>query len=173
MSNEVKLFNGKMQPMIILVPGAMSPEDQQRLRDNGICVVESKEPLGIKFLDPIPSMVDRSKVEDAAIQLSRKILAQGGMYGYSRLTESGTSNPVLSRADICRMFVDLLTSGTPLDPNPTVQEQEHDLFREAKNNELKRLAREEAKAERDAAKKEAAELAAKKKAEAAAKKVPT
>ncbi len=66
-----------MKPIIIIPEGAMSAESIKELRDNGICVVEAKDPACVKFLDPIPAAQGRTNVEDAAIQLSRKILNKG------------------------------------------------------------------------------------------------
>lgn len=46
----------------------------------------------------------------------------------------------------------VVVNGTPLQPGPTKEEREQDVFDSAKLDELRRLAREEAKAERAAAK---------------------
>jgi hypothetical protein len=132
-----------MKPIIILPPDTMSDEDVQRLRDNGLCVVEAKEPSLVKFMDPIPAVIGRTAVEDAAIQLSRKILRKD--FWSSEDT----------RKIIATQFFDILAKGTKLDPLPSKQETERILFDDAKQSELCRLAREEAKAER-AAKKAAA-----------------
>jgi hypothetical protein len=113
----------------------------QRLRDNGLCVVEAKEPALVKFLDPIPAVASRTIVENAAIELSRKVMSK------SYWTSDHTRN------EIATAYVDLLIRGTPLDPMPTKQERELEIFDAAKADELRRLAREEAKAERAAAKK--------------------
>lgn len=132
-----------MKPIIILPPGAMTKEDMDRLRENDLCVVEAKEPALVKFVDPIPSVSSRTQIEDAAIQLSRRLMSpnfwQAGRDSQTRLT-------------CVRTFVDILLKGTPLDPDKTQQEIEREIFDAEKVSELKRLAREEAKAERAAAK---------------------
>jgi len=128
-----------MKPMIIIPPETMSPEDIGLLRENGICVVVSANPAAVKFVDPIPAMSSRTTIEDAAIKLSRKLLAGelvGGDY----------------RKNIATLYVDILSKGTPLDVNGTKEEQEARVFDSAKRDELVRLAREEAKLERAAAK---------------------
>lgn len=134
-------FSGHMKPMIILPPDAMSDEDIQMLRNNGLCVVKSKIPANIKFIDPIPSVSCRTQIEDAAIKLS-KMLVNG----------SWTGSSCLNRSDFCRFFMEFLVNGTPLDPYPK-EEQEKKIFDNAKAEELRRLAREEARAERAAKKK--------------------
>lgn len=130
-----------MKPVIILPPDTMSAEDVECLRQNGLCVVTAKEPSLVKFMDPIPAVVGRTAVEDAAIRLSRKVL------------HPNTWSSDSTRKDIATMYIDLLIQGTPLDPKPLKQEREQEIFDDAKRLELQRLAREEAKAEREAAKK--------------------
>lgn len=128
-----------MKPMIILPPDAMSAEDIAELRKNHLCVVVAKDPALVKFVDPIPAQSSRTDIENAAIQLSRKMLT-GDLY------DSET------KKDFAREFVDILVRGTPLDSRPTQAEHEKAVFNAAKDDELRRLAREEAKAERAAAK---------------------
>lgn len=118
----------------------MSPEDIKMLRDNAICVVVATNPATVKFLDPIPAAASRTKIENAAIALSRIILKRG----------TYDDN---SRGSFAKMYVDLLAKGTPLDPEPSLAEREKEYFDQAKLDELRRLAKEEAKAERAAAKK--------------------
>lgn len=132
--NEKPMFpnDGRMKPMIILPPNAMSDHNIGLLRENGICVVVAKNPSDVKFLDPIPSVASRSQIEAAAIALSRKIL------------KCGTYNEE-SRSNFARLYVDLLVKGTPLDPE---KEKEEQIFKAAKEDEIRRLAREEAKSER-------------------------
>lgn len=131
-----------MKPIIILPPDTMSDENIAALRDNGICVVVAKNPAAVEFIDPIPSQSSRTQIEDAAIKLSRILLNKEG---------------VRSRSDITSLYCDILTKGTPLDPNPppTQEEiqserhnQEHAIFDYAKEQELERLGIEEARAER-------------------------
>ena len=130
-----------MQPVIVIPPKLMSADDIKRLRDNGLCVVEAADPAKLRFLDPLPSVSQRTHMDDTAIKLSRVLL-------------NSNFNTGLVRSDFTRMFVDLLLKGTSLDSQGTQQEQEQKLFDQAKTNELYRLAREEARAER-AARKEA------------------
>lgn len=124
-----------MKPIIILPPDTISNDDINLLRENGLCVVTSKNPSLVKFIDPIPSVSSRTQIEHAAIQLSRRILTQGV---YDRET----------RGNFSSMFLDFLMKGTPLDPAGTYEEQERKIFDEAKKQEIRRLAVEEARAER-------------------------
>jgi len=129
-----------MKPIIILPPQAVSEKDIELLRENGLCVVVAKEPSLVQFVDPIPSVSSRTQIEDAAIRLSRKILNPGFW------TSDGT------REQMTRAYVDLLFEGTPLSTKPTKAEREQEIFDSAKLDELRRLAREEAKKERELAK---------------------
>lgn len=129
-----------MKPIIILQPDTMSPEDIKLLRDNDLCVVVAKNPALVKFIDPIPAQSCRTQIEDAAIKLSRKLL-------------SGEVWDETTRANISKMYVDILIRGTPLDRRGTAEEQEKLFFDEAKADEIRKLAREEAKAERESQKK--------------------
>jgi hypothetical protein len=123
-----------MKPMIIIPPGLMAQSEIKLLRDNGICVVTAKDPAKIKFVDPLPAASSRTQIEDAAIKLSRTILKQG------------TYNEE-SRANMAKMFVDLVVSGTALDPRPSQAEAEKREYDQARLEEVRRLAREDAKAE--------------------------
>lgn len=129
-----------MKPIIILPTGSMSQEDIEQLRKNDLCVVVAKEPNLVKFVDPIPAVSQRTKIEDAAIRLSRKVLNPG----------------YWQTSDTCKIltqtFFEILSEGTPLSAAPTQEEKEKAIFDNAKADELKRLACEEAKAERAAAK---------------------
>lgn len=129
-----------MKPLIIIPKGAISSKDKEKLTKNNICVVEAETPSLVKFVDSVPEIASRTQIEQAAIQLSRKILQRSAW------------NNDHTNKEMAAIFVDLLIKGTPLDPRPTQQEQEKKIFDEAKADELRRLAREEAKAERDAAK---------------------
>jgi hypothetical protein len=130
-----------MMPIVVLPPDSVSEADIEVLRKNGLCVVVAKEPSLVKFMDPIPAVVGRTAVEDAAIQLSRKILTKGFW------NDTGGT-----RKEIATAYYDILIKGTALDPNPSKKEREEEIFSLAKADELRRLAREEAKAERAAAK---------------------
>lgn len=129
----------KMKPVIIIPPDTISDDDIKLLRENNLCVVVAQDPSAVKFLDPIPAQLQRTKIEQAAIMFSRKLLARGTYDGQTR-------------ANFTAMFFDLLVAGTPLDPEPSQEEKEKAEFRSAKYEEIRRLAREEAKAERAKAK---------------------
>jgi hypothetical protein len=134
----------EIQPMIVLPIGAMTPEDIKVLRDNGICVVECKEPGAIKFIDPIPSAVARTKIEDACIRLSRKILDK---HEFHRIF--GNDLGSIDQSNFTRLYVELLVQGTPLDPAP---DEERRIFDQKKRAEIEKLAREEAREEAKARK---------------------
>lgn len=128
----------RMKPIIILPPDAVSDEDIKRLNDNDLCVVVAKDPSAVKFVDPIPSASQRTKVEDAAIQLSRKLLTRQAFMEHSSV----------NFGDVARIYVDAIISGTPLSIEPTQQEMDHGYYSEARAEEMRRLAREDARAER-------------------------
>lgn len=127
----------RIRPMIILPPECMSDDHIEALRKNGLCVVVAKDPAQVKFCDALASVSSRSQIENAAIGLSRKLLA--GNHSWTKETT----------ATFAAMYVELLMRGTPLDP---ANDARHRLFEEEKNNETLRLAREEARAERAAKK---------------------
>lgn len=134
---------GGMKPMMIIPPDTMSQEDIALLRENGVCVVVSKEPAALRFLDPLPVVSSRSQIEHAAIQLSRKLLAKDPWideHGYWKNLE---------RANVLGMFINLLAKGTPIDPDVTRQEREQAWDSQEKADEI---AREDARAERAAKK---------------------
>lgn len=133
--------NWPVKPMMIVPPDTMSEDDLKRLRENNICVVVSKDPSAVKFLDPIPAAASRTKIEDAAIQLSRRLL-RGELF---------TSQPETKRC-IAALYVELLVQGTPLQQTATPQEVEKEVFDNAKHDEICRIAREEAKEEQAAKK---------------------
>lgn len=141
MNEEKKMFQDwPMKPMIILPPNAMSSEHMKLLRENHICVVTAKNPAEVKFVDPIPAVSSRSKIEDAAIRFSRKVLNQGYWS-----TDS-------TRKELSATFFEILVNGTPLDPKPSQKEQEQKAYDFERIEEMRRLAREDAKAERAALK---------------------
>lgn len=117
----------------------MSADDIALLRANDLCVVVSTSPAEVKFVDPLPAQSSRTQMEHAAIQLSRKLLT-------GQCWDEGTTRT------FAKMYVDILVKGTPLDSQPTQAEQEKQVFDVEKRDELRRLAREEAKAERAEAK---------------------
>lgn len=132
-------FKNSMKPIIIVPPDTISAEDIKILRENNLCVVVATNPAAVKFVDPIPASSSRTEIENAAIQLSRRLL-HGELIGPDY------------RKNITALYVDLLVKGTPLDSRPTRAEEEQEIFDYAKRDEIRRLAKEEAKAERAAAK---------------------
>lgn len=128
-----------MNPILILPPDVMSEEHMEALRQNGICTVVAKDPEAVKFLDPLPAQSSRTEIENAAIQLSRKLLNRQWAH-ISNTTE-------INSAVITKLFVECLVKGTPLDSAPTLVEQEISLFSSAKRSEIERIAREEARTE--------------------------
>ena len=140
-----------MKPIIILPPDTMSKEHIKLLRDNGLCVVVAKDPAKVKFVDPLPVVSSRTKIESAAIQLSRIVL--NGTWGH------WSNLGCIGRETMAKIYVDRLTDGTPLDAaysDPEVRNQE--IYDLAKTDELRKLARTDAQAEY-AAKKRAAKEA--------------
>lgn len=114
------------------------------LRDNGLCVVVSEDPAKVKFLDPIPAISQRTKVEQAAVELSRILL--NGQWGHY------DSANHIGRSTFAQIYIDLLMKGTALDKHGSQEEQEEQLKKQARWDELSKLAREEARAERAAKK---------------------
>lgn len=137
-----------MKPMIILPPDTMTEENIKLLRENDICVVVAKDPSKVRFVDPIPSASSRTEIERAAIKLTRILLNR--QWGHI------TVNGEIGIGTIARLYIECLAQGTPLDANGTTAEKEQQIFNQTKINELERLAREEARAERAAKKAKAA-----------------
>lgn len=133
-----------MKPVIILPPNTMSEEHIKQLRDNDLCVVVAEDPSKVQFVDPIPSVSNRTEMEAAAIRMSRLLLSKRwGDY---------TSSSTIGQDDMCRMYVDLLVKGTPLDWRKTTEERRQEIFDTAKDEETRKIAREEARTEREAKK---------------------
>lgn len=138
-----------MKPIIIIPPDTMSDEDIKLLRDNQLCVVVAKDPARVKFVDPIPAISSRTEIEDAAIKLSRKIFAG----------EVWTAETVKVFAD---QYTKLLIKGTPLDPryiDPV--ECDKQTYDYAHAEEIRKMAREDARAEKAAKQAKLAEEALK------------
>lgn len=134
-----------MKPMIIVPPDTLSAEDVKKLEDNQICVVVAKDPAKVRFMDPIPAVSSRTEIEQAAIRLSRVLL-----HGQHTATN-------LSRDSIAAIYTSILIKGTPLDARGSMEEQEKEWADSARRMEIERMAREEARAAREAMKaKEAA-----------------
>lgn len=127
-----------MKPMIILPSDVMSKDDIEILRANNICVVVATDPSKVRFVDPIPAQSSRTDIENAAIKLSRKILS-------GHFNEDSTKT-------FAQMYVSLLVQGTPLDSRPSQAEMEKRAYDESKLEEVRKLAREDARAERFAKK---------------------
>lgn len=139
-----------MRPMIVVPPGTISKDDIARLDENGVLVVEAKDPAALRCIDPLPVQSSRTQIEHAAIQLSRRLLSGQGFGG----------NGYTTHASITALYVELLAKGTPLQPGPTQEEIEQRIMTNEREAELRRIAREEARAEREAKKKTAGKKAA-------------
>ena len=133
-----------MKPMMIIPPNTMSQSDIKLLRENDVCVVVAKNPANVRFVDPIPVLSSRTQMEHAAIQLSRRLLN-----GQMAFNDFGDTN----RNKIANLYVQLLVEGTPLD-RATKEEKEKEIYEEEKYDEIRRIARADAKAERENKKKE-------------------
>ena len=133
-----------MKPMIIIPAKAMSDANIKLLRDNGICVVVANKPEAVRFLDPIPASSSRTQIENAAIKLSRILLNR--QWGHVN------NSTLIGHTEFTRLYVDALLEGTSLDPKPTIAEQTAKIFTTEKQDEIRRMAREEARAERAAEK---------------------
>lgn len=140
-----------MKPMIILAPNLMSDANIKELRDNGICVVVAKDPTKVRFMDPIPASSERTKMESAAISLSRQLLN----WNFS------SASYAWGKSDFAKMYMDILLKGSPLDANGSIEEQRERTYNLEKLDEIRRIAREDARAESARKKKESADTAAK------------
>lgn len=97
----------KMKPVVIVQKGTMSQPDLKRLRDNGICVVESKNPQMIRYMEPAPQ--GYTIQEWAAIELARVLLREGKVGGYNL------------RSAIGLMYADILLQSDPLKRIPPAE----------------------------------------------------
>lgn len=135
-----------MKPLIIIPPDLVSPEDVKKLDEMGLCVVVAKDPSMVKFVDPIPTLSNRTEIEAACIEFTKRMLGafQNGA------PDQGQRN---------RMFVECLAPGTPLDPNPPKTQAQLDkiVYDDAHYEEVRKIAREDARAERAARKQAEAE----------------
>jgi hypothetical protein len=129
-----------MKPMIVVPPDVMDADNLKMLRDNDICVVVAKNPAQLHFMDPLPAASNRTQIENAAIQLSRRLLNE---------TFNSTT---FYKSTFAALFIEILIKGSPLDPRGTTEEQYDRMFNQEKAEEIARLAREEARAERKAKK---------------------
>ena len=123
----------------------MSEVDIAELRKNDICVVVAKEPSKVKFVDPIPASSSRTTIENACIKLSRVLLNNT----WRGMINSGH----LSAKDFAWLYIQMLSGGTPLDERGDIAEQEQAIVNRARREELEKMAREDARAEREAKKK--------------------
>lgn len=122
----------------------MSPKAVEQLNGNGFCVVEAKDPARVKFIDPIPSQSSRTEIEDAAIKLSRVMLNGNwrGMWNADSVSQSGAAH----------IFCQFLMQGTALDSRGTIDDQKKEAYQREQIEEMRRVAREDVRAERVAAK---------------------
>jgi len=126
--------------MMIIPPDLMSETDRQLLNDNGICVVVAQDPGKVRFVDPLPVVSSRSQIEQAAIQLSRKLLNR-------KVFNTDWSGEKEVSWIIAQAFAQLLTIGTPLSGEPTQAELEQKVYDETKLQEMRVLAKEDARAD--------------------------
>jgi len=133
-----------VKPMIIVPPELLDAADRKALEDNGVCVVVAKDPAKLRFMDPLPAVSNRSEIEMAALKMSRILLnRQWGNY---------TTSAVVGADTFARIFADCLIEGTRLSLNGTIEEREQKQYDLARMDELARIAREDARAERAAKK---------------------
>lgn len=88
----------RMKPIVILPEGAMKPRDVKKLTDNGICVVEAKDPSLVRFMEPPPD--GYSVQERAAISLFRRLVARNAFN--------------VDRRQFAEMYCDIILEGFPL-----------------------------------------------------------
>lgn len=124
--------------MLIIPPNEMTPEDIKILRENDICVVVAEHPEKIKFVDTIPAASSRNQIENAAIKLTRKLF-RGELFA-------------TNRKDFANLYIDCLINGTELDTKPTQREEEERIYNQERFDEMRRIAREDARAEKAAVK---------------------
>lgn len=130
--------------MIIVPPDVLDAADRKALEENGVCVVVAKDPAKVRFMDPLPAASSRTQIEQAAIKFSRILLhRQWGKYN---------TNGLIGTDTFARIYVDCLVEGTALDQSGTVEEQEQRHYDSHRRDELARIAREDARAERAAKK---------------------
>lgn len=120
----------------------MSDADIAELRKNDLCVVIAKEPSLVKFIDQIPAQSFRTQMDDAAIKLSRTLLSRA--WGWH--SNSGT----IGHSDFATMYVKLLTEGSNLDDQ--FMRDKQNAYRSTLIDEQRKIAREDARAERAAQK---------------------
>jgi hypothetical protein len=145
-----------VKPILILPPDSVSEADIARLNDNDLCVIVAKDPAAIKFLDPIPAAAGRDKIDEAAIQLSRKLLNKDEL----QFDEWGR----VTYANVAELFVKLVTLGTSLTRLPTADDEAEaweetfeQIYKDSRADEMDKLGKQDAKAERDRIKAEEAE----------------
>lgn len=97
----------RMQPVVIVLKGTMTKYDIQRLRKNGMCVVESDDPRSIRYMEPYPQ--GYSVQELAALELARVLLTEGILLGGTKYKQAFGS-----------LYADILMRGDPLKRVPPV-----------------------------------------------------
>lgn len=89
----------RMKPLVVLQTGTVSKADIKRLRNNGLCVIESDDPSSVRFKEPPP--FGYSAAETAAIQLFRYVMAKPGDW---------------TRFKLSQKYAEILLHGSPLEP---------------------------------------------------------
>lgn len=137
-----------MKPMIVIPPDTMSDEDIKILRENGICIVVSKNPQALRFVDPIPAASSRTEIENTAIKFSRILLNRQWNTFFSTATDT------LGSQNLSWIFSRILIESTALDARGSREEREAEIYETARFEEVRRIAREDARAEAAAKKAE-------------------
>lgn len=79
MANDPKaLFpsNAPMKPMMILPRGEISKADIARLNQNGLCVVEAKDPAKVRFVAALPAVSARGMTDPETTREERELFAE-------------------------------------------------------------------------------------------------
>ena len=99
----------RVKPVILLQYRSISKANIKLLRDNGLCVVECKDPTKVRFMDPPP--MSYSVQELAAIELARGLLRDGKLpgHGYNVKAACGA------------LYAEILLRGDPLARVPLVE----------------------------------------------------
>lgn len=93
----------RIKPILIVRAGDISEADVQKLTDNGVCVVQAKDPSRVRFVEPPP--MDCSAHERAALASMRHLLSSDNVGAWNR-------------GDVQALFARYIIRGTPLAATP-------------------------------------------------------
>ena len=100
-----------IQPIIVLPRNAMSVADMDRLRKNGVCVVEAADPVQLRFIDP--PIFGASEIDQAAIEMVRRLMKRSSFF--------------ITRGNVAEHLYDIIMEGRtkattppPAPPTPPV-----------------------------------------------------